>query len=149
MEKKDNFFRNLCIFFIIFGAIFCVWGFSSIIKNIMFRPNSVETVARVIDNGKVYYDSHDFPYCWCDIEYDVEGKTYQYGGIRMGADTRVGDKIIVYYDKTNPSNVYVRSNTWENFNDIGLIIIGIGTATYGIYGIIKYNKKNIDTQMPQ
>lgn len=133
VKKNFNYGIIICFIFILilFGSFL-----ASLIISISNRINSVQTMAIIYDMNKeikyvTEYDKDGNSYekkktvCESYIKYNAEDEEYK-TKINVGCKYSIGDKVKIYYNKDDPSELFMDS----------IVLLSVGTLISGIVLII-------------
>lgn len=131
LKNANSVLLLIGILFSVIGTAFLVAGIAVLIIHNTFMDNAVQTEAEITliesesyrRNGKTHTD-HDV---W--VEYEIDGEVYEEELGYYNSGMNEGDKIDVYYDPDNPSDVSSGSKILE------LIFILIG-GVFAVLGVI-------------
>ena len=145
MNKLFTFMRESSVarFFIPAGLILIVFGIFMLVINIK-NQNYIKIEATVI-NVKEEQDittdddgNHTTTVYNVTVNYTVDGQEYT-GTLDNVSEHKVGDKMDIYYNPTDPSQI---TQTKSVILPIGIIIAGIASLTGGIISAVNAVKRH-------
>ena len=138
MENKlARFLRNIgpARFFVPFGIIAIIVG----IFFVSTSPKEYGETQAVITDVQIIRNA-DEKYADIEFEYTVDGKTYTSTFSHADVNSKVGDKLTIYYDPANPQNV----SNMKNGGIIGIVLIiaGVAAIAGGVFFSVRAMKKS-------
>lgn len=110
-QKRLEFILGIIFAFI--GVILLFSGIKTMISNNTFKNENIKIEATVTDSNSVNK--------YTAVTFYIEEKEYNAMAKTYDSQIKTGDKIEIYYNKQNPSIIYI-----ENGNTNGGVLIGIG-----------------------
>lgn len=119
-EKQKRFEFLLGIVLALLGVIILFLGIKTVITNNAFKKENIEIEALVTDSNSINK--------FTAVTFKIDEKEYNAMAKTYDSQIKSGDKIIIYYNKENPSIIFIENNNTNGgaFVGVGIILLAIG-----------------------
>lgn len=141
-KNADKDVMSIVVFMSIIAIALIIGGIFLIIRNSHFKERAVKVTGKIVEkNTERYWDSSDDEYrtrTTIYVSFELDGKQYDY--VRLGENTKKGegDRITLYVDKDDPSNI---STSTKPVAGITLICMGVFVLCMTVPTIISILRK--------
>lgn len=120
-QKRTEFLLGIILALV--GVILLFTGIKTTISNNTFKKENVEIEALVTDSNSVNK--------FTAVTFQVDEKEYNAMAKTYDSQIKTGDKITIYYNKENPSIIFIENNNTNGgvFIGLGIVLAAIGLST--------------------